>query len=148
MGRLGQRKDQPSPNVGGIETDPLLSEDFDRSRVTALRHAVASAAAGGGLAGDRLNDFVVAANELLTNAVRHGGGSGHVALWCDGESVVCVVTDQGPGLPDSRSMRLVRPAGDELGGRGLWLAATLTDSFDLTTDGNGTAARISSRISE
>jgi serine/threonine-protein kinase RsbW len=139
-GRSGQRKDQASPNVDGIGTDLLLSEDFDHGRVTALRHAVASAAAGCGLAGDRLDDFVVAVNELLTNAVRHGGGTGNVAL--------CEVTDHGSGLPEGRSAHPVRPAGDEPGGWGLWLAGRLTDSFDMTTGSIGTAVRISTRISE
>jgi serine/threonine-protein kinase RsbW len=147
-GRLGQRKDQTSPNVGDIGTDLLLSEDFDHSRVTALRHAVASAAAGCGLAGDRRDDFVVAVNELLTNAVRHGGGAGHLALWRDGASVVCEVADHGPGLPAGRSAHPARPASDEPGGWGLWLTGRLTDSFDLTTSSNGTAVRISTRISE
>jgi len=116
--------------------------------VTALRHAVASAAAGCGLAGDRLGDFVVAVNELLTNAVRHGGGTGHVALWRDGESVVCEVTDHGSGLPEGRSAHPARPAGDEPGGWGLWLTGKLTDSFDMTTGSIGTVVRISTRISE
>jgi serine/threonine-protein kinase RsbW len=147
-GPLGQRKDQASPNVGGIGTDLLLSEDFDHSRVTALRHAVASAAAGCGLTDERLDDFVVAVNELLTNAVRHGGGSGHVALWRNFESVVCEVTDHGSGLPAGRSARPARPASDEPGGWGLWLAGRLTDSFDMTTSSIGTAVRISTRISE
>jgi serine/threonine-protein kinase RsbW len=137
-----------SPNVVGIGTDLLLAESFDHSRVTALRHAVASAAADAGLAGVRLDDFVVAVNELLTNAVRHGGGAGHVALWRDGGSVFCEVSDHGPGVPDSRAAHPVRPAADDPGGRGLWLVGILTDSFDVTTGSNGTAVRISSRLSE
>ena len=116
--------------------------------MTALRHTVASAVAGCGLAGERLDDFVVAVNELLTNAVRHGGGVGHVALWRDGESVVCEVTDHGSGLPEGRSAHPGRPASDEPGGWGLWLAGKLTDSFDMTTGSIGTAVRISTRISE
>src|SRR6185312_9167247 len=81
------REDQTSPTVEAIGTELLLTETFDHSSITALRHAVASCAAGAGLAGDRLDDFVVAVNELLTNAVRHGGGSGHVALWHEDDAV-------------------------------------------------------------
>jgi anti-sigma regulatory factor (Ser/Thr protein kinase) len=130
----------------GIEV--LLSEVFDHSRVTALRHAVTSCAGQAGLAGDRLDDFVVAVNELLTNAVRHGGGSGHVAIWRAEDSVVCEVVDHGDGLPEARSELPARPAPDQPGGRGLWLAAELTDSLELHTGRNGTSVRISSRVSK
>jgi len=84
---------------------------------------------------------VVAVNELLTNAVRHGGGTGHVTLWHVDGSVVCEVSDHGGGLGD---LRPGRPAPDELGGRGLWLVRALTDSIDIKTGPEGTAVRISS----
>jgi len=112
--------------------------------VTALRHAVASAAARAGLTGERLNDFVVAVNELLTNAVRHGGGTGHVALWRCGASVMCEVSDRGAGL-DGTS-RPQRPAPDVPGGRGLWLAGELTDELEIKSGEQGTAVRIASRV--
>jgi len=130
-----------------IGIDALLSEDFDHSRVTALRHAIASCAARAGLAGDRLDDFVVAVNELLTNAVQHGGGRGQVSLWREDTSVVCEVADHGPGLPVPHSELPARPAPDQPGGRGLWLAAELTDTFELTTGQEGTTVRVSSRSS-
>jgi len=141
---LGQRKDQTSLNVGGIGPEPLLSETFDHSRITPLRHAVASAAATAGLADERLDDFVVAVNELLTNAVRHGGGAGHVTLWHADESVVCEVTDQGTGL-HGRDHHL-RPAPDVPGGRGLWLAAELTDELAIKSGEEGTTVRITSHV--
>jgi serine/threonine-protein kinase RsbW len=115
--------------------------------VTALRHAVASSAAAAGLSGTRLDDFVVAVNELLTNAVRHGGGTGHVVLWRDRLSVICEVTDRGGGMP-ARSAHPARPAPDEPGGWGLWLAGELTDSIEIASGGDGTAVRISSRLSK
>jgi serine/threonine-protein kinase RsbW len=137
-----------SPTVLGIGIEVLLSEVFDHSRVTELRHAVTSCAAAAGLAGDRLDDFVVAVNELLTNAVRHGGGSGQVAIWREDASVVCEVIDHGPGLPEARSEFPARPAANDPGGRGLWLAAELTDTLELQTGRNGTSVRISSRVSK
>jgi serine/threonine-protein kinase RsbW len=88
---------------------------------------------------------VVAVNELLTNAVRHGGGAGQVRLWHADAAVVCEVADHGPGLtgPGRRD----RPAVDQPGGWGLFLADELTDSFDLQTGAEGTTVRISTRIS-
>lgn len=133
------------PYGRGITSEILLSESFDHSRVTALRHTIASCSADAGLSGDRLDDFVVAVNELLTNAVRHGGGAGRVRLWQSGAAVVCEVADHGPGLRTSG--RPHRPAVDEPGGWGLFLADELTDSFDMQTGAEGTTVRISTRIS-
>ena len=130
-----------------IGIDLLLSEAFDHSRVTELRHAVASCAAAAGLSGDRLDDFVIAVNELLTNAVQHGGGSGRLSLWRAGASVVCEVADHGGGMPAGRSELRGRPAPDQPGGRGLWLAAELTETLEIETSPNGTSVRISRRAS-
>lgn len=112
-----------------------------------LRHAIASCARGAGLGGDRLDDFVVAVNELLTNAVRHGGGLGRVALWHQDGEVVCEVSDSGAGIAGPRPARVARPATDQPGGWGLWLAEELTDSFQLTTGSGGTTVRVSSAVS-
>lgn len=123
----------------------LLSEGFDHSRVTALRHTVASRAGRAGLSGDRLEDFVAAVNELLTNAVRHGGGRGHLALWRAGGAVVCEVTDAGGGMRGA-GLTQGRPAPDQPGGRGLWLAGELTDAIEVVSGDDGTAVRISTRV--
>jgi serine/threonine-protein kinase RsbW len=116
---------------------------FDRSAVTALRHTVTAGAVAAGLTGDQLGDFVVAVNELLTNAVRHGGGAGHLTVWCDGDIVMCEVSDRGGGLGP---LPAKRPAPDQPGGRGLWLVRELTDTCEIKTGPDGTAVRISRRI--
>lgn len=63
-----------------IESSPLFTEPFGPAEVTELRHMLTSFAAGSGLSGQRLEDFVLAVNELITNAVRHGGGRGWLRL--------------------------------------------------------------------
>jgi len=128
----------------GIEADVLLTEPFDHSRVTTLRHSVASCAGESGLSGERLDDFVVAVNELLTNAVRHGGGRGLLRLWRSADAIVCEVSDGGPGLDGSLDQHH-RPRPDTPGGWGLWLAGELTDTFQMASGATGTAVRISCR---
>jgi serine/threonine-protein kinase RsbW len=120
----------------------LISEAFDRSRITELRHAVTAHAREAGMTGARLDDFVVAVNELLTNAVRHGGGTGHLALWARDGAVLCDVTDHGTGL---EALIPHRPPPDQPGGWGLWLVRELTDTCEIKTGPDGTAVRISSR---
>jgi serine/threonine-protein kinase RsbW len=89
---------------------------------------------------------VVAVNELLTNAVRHGGGGGRLRLWRADDQLVCEVSDNGPGLSGVLEGRgPVRPAADQPGGWGLWLAEELTDDFAITTGTGGTTVRVSSR---
>jgi serine/threonine-protein kinase RsbW len=113
--------------------------------VTALRHSIASCAEANGLTGPKLDDFVVAVNELLTNAVRHGGGAGRVSLWVEAGSVVCEVADRGSGLRHPRPAKAQRPPANEPGGWGLWLADELTDAMKLETGPDGTTVRISAR---
>ncbi|GAA2506953.1 ATP-binding protein [Winogradskya humida] len=121
----------------------LISEVFGAERVTPLRHAVAGRAGEAGLGGDRLDDFVVAVNELLTNAVRHGGGTGQITMWCIDDAVVCEVRDHGTGVGP---LHADKPALDEPGGWGLYLVRELTDTFAITTGPEGTAVRISTHI--
>ena len=122
----------------------MVSEVFDAGRITPLRHAVAARAGEAGLTGEHLEDFIVAVNELLTNAVRHGGGTGRVVVWCAEDSVVCEVSDHGAGL--GPRVRADKPAPDQPGGWGLYLVRELTDTLDITTGPEGTAVRISSRV--
>ena len=112
--------------------------------MTELRHAVASCAQRAGLAGEKLGDFVVAVNELLTNAVRHGGGEGRLSLWRAGGSVVCEGADAGQGFADEHIGHENHPRLDTPGGWGLWLAGELTDRMEIVSGTAGTTVRIAS----
>ncbi|MGW0431329.1 ATP-binding protein [Micromonospora sp. NPDC003197] len=124
----------------------LVAEAFDGAEVTGLRHAVASYAEESGLAGQRLDDFVLAVNELITNAVRHGGGRGWLRLWREDSTVRCEVTDSGEGIDTDQLGQRTRPAPDTAGGRGLWLARQLSDDMVVSTGARGTTVRISTAV--
>ncbi|MBB6553462.1 ATP-binding protein [Nonomuraea rubra] len=59
----------------------------------------AHAARERGLDGARLDDFLLAVDEGVVNAVVHGGGAGRLSLWCGNGVLCCEVSDQGPGIP-------------------------------------------------
>jgi serine/threonine-protein kinase RsbW len=98
------------------------------------------------MVGQRLDDFVLAVNELLTNAVRHGGGKGRVRLWRRGDEVVCEVSDHGTGFDDTRLSAGTKPPPDTPGGWGLWLADKLSDRMEVDTGPSGTTVRISALL--
>ncbi|MGN9839406.1 ATP-binding protein [Nonomuraea sp. H19] len=116
----------------------VLCASFARGRITFLRRAVAEHAACEGLTGRRLEDFVLAVNEITTNAVVHGGGHGRLRLWSHGGRLWCEVTDEGPGLPPGWMSDMRPPTGFEFGGRGLWLTRLLCDHVTIVSGPKGT----------
>ncbi|MEE6262668.1 ATP-binding protein [Plantactinospora sonchi] len=129
-----QRTDaQPGPT--------LLHIQFDADQITPVRQQLTRCLDGHGLHGDRLDDFVTAINEAMTNAVRHGGGRGELRLWRDRE-LVCEVRDNGPGLSAAPPIPHARPQPSANGGMGLWLARQLADSMEVDSDLDGVRVRL------
>ncbi|MCI4063961.1 ATP-binding protein [Micromonospora sp. R77] len=126
-----------SAGVAGIV--PLMSQDFTAGTVTSLRHALQAQVTAAGLTGDVGYDFVLAVHELVTNAVRHGGGHGHLDLRRHDDVLICEITDQG-ATGGSLPVRL--SATDIAGGRGLWLAHQLTEGLILTQRASGVTATV------
>lgn len=139
-GHVGAGGGDPD-DVRGAGT--LLSESVTEVAVTRLRHAVSAAAGAAGLAGDALEDFVLAVHELVTNVVRHGGGSGRLRLLRDAASLSCQVIDHGPGTED---VLIALPRPGTPGHRGLWLAQQLTDSLAIDSGPHGTTVTVTARL--
>ncbi|MBG0565425.1 ATP-binding protein [Actinoplanes aureus] len=133
----------PPPSGDGLTFTPRL---FTAANVSETRHLIIEAAGGFGLAGDALSDFVLAVYELLTNAVRHGGGWGRVALRRDGDLLTCVTTDYGPGFTDEPAGDDVPPPVMSFGGRGLFLARQLTDSMQISSSRARTAVTVTVKL--
>ena len=113
---------------------------FDARSLRAVRSVLSEVARGSGMRDDRTADLVLAVNELATNSVTHGAGSGTLTLWADDHSVICDVFDSGH-LADPLAGRR-RPDPRDAGGRGLWLANQLSDLTQLRRTTTGTRIRL------
>jgi serine/threonine-protein kinase RsbW len=107
-----------------------------------MRAWVSQAAIALGCDGRPRFEFVVAVNEAVTNAIRHGSpdedGTIGVSLECDGGSIVCSVSDCGPFVPASQRSG---PTSDE-GGRGFAFMTALTDELELVVTRESTVVRL------
>src|SRR5947207_15222701 len=86
-------------------TPVLIALEFRRPDIGRLRQRVAACATEAGLRGQRLQAFIMAVNEIITNAVLHGGGRGRLRLWRGERQLICEVSDRGPGIPDEQTAR-------------------------------------------
>ncbi|GIF73831.1 SpoIIE family protein phosphatase [Asanoa siamensis] len=125
------------------EPDVVLDGAFDRAGVATLRRRVADAADRHGLAGEASDDFVAAVNEVMTNAIRHGGGSGMLRLLVTDGRLVCEVRDHGAGFPAGDFLaRRERPTPSSTGGMGLWIAQQTSYALRIESGPAGTLVRI------
>ncbi|MGH3781143.1 MAG: anti-sigma factor RsbA family regulatory protein [Pseudonocardiaceae bacterium] len=149
---------EPRPSPG--YTDPVvLNAEFNRSplpellppvlwlrfrqldQLAVLRAFVTSHATEAGAAAQSVGQFVQAVDEVATNAIEHGGGSGVLQIWTGPNTIVCEVSDTGAGLLDPLAGHL--PPDSFTGhGHGLWLARQFSDLLELHSDSAGTTVRL------
>jgi anti-sigma regulatory factor (Ser/Thr protein kinase) len=116
---------------------------FDLAALTSVRQAVASWLSRTEMSTDQVGDVTLAVGEMIGNAIEHGGGSGTVQLSLIDRCVRCVISDNGPGLPDRIDRhRAARPGPAAVGGRGLWLAFTLCTAVRLSSSALGTRVEL------
>jgi anti-sigma regulatory factor (Ser/Thr protein kinase) len=116
---------------------------FGLSNLGAARNLVALLARASGLSNARVDDLVLAAHELVSNSIRHGGGTGTIRVWHDGRAVVCEVTDNGRIGHPLAGRQL--PPDDSVGGRGLWMANQLCDLVQIRTFADSSVVRLHMR---
>ncbi|MBB5873436.1 CheY-like chemotaxis protein/anti-sigma regulatory factor (Ser/Thr protein kinase) [Allocatelliglobosispora scoriae] len=111
----------------------------DTPSLSRLRQAMSAFGQENGLDVDGQDRLVLAANELLTNAIRHGGGGGRMWLWRDEAWFFCQVTDQGRGFTDLAAEAGAPQAGPRaMSGRGLWLVRQLMGRVLVRSGPSGT----------
>jgi serine/threonine-protein kinase RsbW len=113
-----------------------------RSELGTARKYAADVATAFGLDADTCYEFVVAVNEAVTNAIRHGAsderGRIQLSVVADAERLTFAVRDRGTFV-----MPVMDGAVNSEHGRGLALMASLVDEVQLEIDPGGTTVRLS-----
>jgi anti-sigma regulatory factor (Ser/Thr protein kinase) len=132
----------PLPEEPLEATRPVLAEE-DVTDHTGLRHAVRQRLAQVDGPADVVEDYLLAIDEMTSNAVRHGQPPVSLRLWTAPGRLVCTIGDTGSGWEDPFAG--YGPAhGDDLasGGMGLWLARQLCDHVAIRADAGGVSVRL------
>ncbi len=109
-----------------------------------LRRLVSNWATEQALGVEPTEELVLAVDELATNSIRHGGGSGTLRCWREADVLLCEVQDAG-----SIAEPLVgrsRPAPESLSGRGVWLVNQLCDLVQIRSLPTGGVVRVHKRL--
>jgi anti-sigma regulatory factor (Ser/Thr protein kinase) len=130
---------EPLPEPSG----PVRVCGFAAGDLAGVRKLVACHARASGLSPSRGADLVLAVNEVASNSIRHGGGSGTLRIWSEGGALLCEVRDGGR-LDDPLAGRR-RPGLAAVGGHGLWITNQLCDLVQLRSFADESAVRIHMR---
>ena len=102
---------------------------IEASSISFARQRARAHACEHGLEDGEAGDFALAVHEVVANSVKHGGGSGELFLWVEGDVVLGEVRDRGY-VRDPMAGRL-RPNATGDTGRGIWMANELCDLVQI-----------------
>lgn len=125
--------------------EPYEEFAYASGDLAALRDKITVRAERHGLAGQRLRELRLAATEVATNSIRHGGGQGVLRAWEEDRRLVCEFRDAGH-IQDPLAGR-TKPNPRQPGGRGLWLVHQLCDLVEIrSAPYEGTTIRLHTEL--
>ena len=104
-------------------------QPFTAPDLASIRQRARDLATAAGMPAVRMEAFTLAVAEVTTNSVRHGGGTGTVAMWVADDAAVCEVHDA--GRIDEPLAGRYRPGTHQTGGRGLWIVHQMCDLVQM-----------------
>ena len=148
--RLTDGSHGPSPTYRSVPYDheelgppcsPFHPFDFGPGQLSEVRETVAGCATAHGVGGAALRDLLIAATEVATNSINHGGGRGRLRVWTERGDLVCEFHDA--GYIENPLIGRVRPQPDQVGGYGMWLVQQLCDLVRIrSAPDTGTTVRL------
>ncbi|MGH3254782.1 MAG: anti-sigma factor RsbA family regulatory protein [Streptosporangiaceae bacterium] len=112
---------------------------YDRGNLGRVRRFTRDLAARAGLAGEVLDDQVIAVHELATNTIAHAHGHGTLRIWTRSDRLVCEVTDTGQ-IRDL--LAGCRSSGAQEGEHGLYVVHQVCDLVEVRSGSFGTNIRV------
>jgi anti-sigma regulatory factor (Ser/Thr protein kinase) len=131
----------PEPPDGTTAFDIAATGEISAVRRFATEHAARL-----GVPAAEHDDVALIVSELISNAVRHGGGRGVLHVWRDGDELVLQSRNRG-ALGDPLVGRL-RPGAGQPDGRGLWIINQLCDLLQIRAQQGDVVLTASRRIGE
>lgn len=113
---------------------------FGRGDLAGLRGVVARLSDQAGVRAAATEDLVLAAHELATNSIVHGGGGGVLRSWTEPGAFVIEVTDSGTINDPLVGRDLLQDLAEN--GRGIWMANQLCDLVQVRSGPSGTVVRL------
>ncbi len=144
--RYAHAHEPPRPFAGSLPAPlaPVQEVSFTGEDLGGLRQLLSRWAGEEQLDSERIEELVLAVNELATNSVRYGGGRGEMLLWREDGALLCEVRDEGH-ITDPLVGRS-RPTPQANNGRGLWLANQLCDLVQIRSSPEGSSVRVHKRL--
>jgi anti-sigma regulatory factor (Ser/Thr protein kinase) len=141
--RPSGRYEDPDRLLRAIAAQPAPADDlrpigFGRD-LEELRERLARAIVAEGVPEAQVLDMLLAASEVATNAIEHGGGITDVRAGRIDGRFVCEIADAGHGFDDPAAGYLAPRDGT---GAGLWVARQLTWEIEFFRSPRGFIARI------
>jgi serine/threonine-protein kinase RsbW len=125
-------KEDPEPQPGFTSPPPgvpVKKLSFRLADLPLVRRFAEDEARDVGMAENAVGDFVIAVNEVATNAVTHGTEPAILRTWVSNGNLVVEVHDDGTWRPGPRP--------GAVGGMGLWVARLLSADLALRAGNAG-----------
>lgn len=128
---------------------PIASWKIRRAEdLAALRQSVADISRSAGMEESRVSDFILCLGEASTNAIKHAGG-GTVSIHKDGDSLLFMVSDHGPGIEELALPEVALRKGYTTArslGMGYKAMISLADMVYLATGPEGTTVAVRMKL--